>query len=319
MFERVLAICGWLAWQVRRPFGRRSRLREAPNALAVILIVLAALPIVVPMFEPQPQDVTVQDIVDDEVDEPTGWVRLHGRVAPLRENPTERPGQYALLVDQRDPLDAIVLRANRRPRAADETMVTGHLVSEIALVEEELPIEATVYGTPPVIIVERIVELDPVATPARMTWWPLSIPPLILAAMVLVGARSGYPIFRPTTEVDVLSVPLAPGERVPAAFGGRLGPTVRDLADPGAALLVVRPGPKGDMLTAQPLADKDSPAPPPVVIGGGSATGRIGWVFTASEAVPALRISAEHVDVTLLFAKTGERDRVAALLPHERG
>ncbi len=102
---------------------------------------------------------------------------------------------------------------------------------------------------------------DPVATAVRMVWWPLAIPPALLAALLLVGARSGYPLFRPTTEVDVLAGPLGPGERLPAAYGGRIGSTRRDLADPGGALLIVRRGPKGNLLTAQPLADDGGVAP----------------------------------------------------------
>ncbi len=313
-------MCGWLAWQVRRPFGRRSGARRAaPYVLAALLVVLAAAPIVVPMFDPQPQDTTVQDIVDRAITEPSGWVRLRGRVVPLRESPTDEPGRYALLVDEADSLDAIVVRAAERPAATASTVVTGRVKPAIALVTEELPIEATVFGTPPQIVIDRIVELDPVAKTERVTWWPLSILPPILAILLVIGARAGYPIFRPTTEVDVLSTPLGPGERLPAAWGGRLGPNDRDLGDPGAALLVVRPGPKGNVLTAQPLPDDDTPAPPPVAIGGGWTSGRVGYVHTATESVPALIVRAESIDATFLFARTGERDRVAALVAVERG
>lgn len=318
MFGRALGVCGWLAWQVRRPFGRRSGPRRAaPYVLAGLLAILAAVPIVAPMLDPQPQDVAVQDIVDDAVTEPTGWVRLHGEVVPLPA-PTDEPGQYALLVDEADTLLAIVLSADEQPEAAESTMVTGHVVTAIALVEE-VPFEATVFGTPPEVVIDRIVELDGVAKPERATWWPLSILPLVLAVPLVIGARTGYPIFRPTTEVDVLSTPLGPGERLPAAWGGQLGPNERDLGDPGAALFVVRPGPKGNVLTAQPLPDDDGPAPQPVAIGGGWTSGRVGYVHTATESVPALIVRAESVEATFLFARSGERDRVAALIAVERG
>jgi hypothetical protein len=175
-----------------------------------------------------------------------------------------------------------------------------------------------VFGTPPHVVVDQIVEVDGVAKPERATWWPLSILPLVLAVLLVIGARTGYPIFRRTTEVDVLSTPLGPGERLPAAWGGRLGSNERDLGDPGAALLVVRPGPKGNVLTAQPLPDDDRPAPQPVAIGGGWTSGRVGYVYTATESVPALIVRAEIVDATFLFARTGERDRVAALVAVER-
>jgi hypothetical protein len=322
MIGRFLAICGWLAWQVRRPFRARRGAglrRAAPVILAVVLLLVGAVPIVLPLLDPQPEDATVQAIIDDAVNEPSGWVRLRGRVVPLSQSPTDLPGEYALLVDEADSLQAIVLRADRPPDAVASTFVTGHVAEASAIVEEELPIEATVFGTPPQIVVDRIVELDAAPKPVRVIPWPLAIPPLVVAALLLIGARAGYPLFRPTSEVDVLSTPLGPGERLPAAWGGRIGPDARDLADPGGALLVVRPGPKGNLLTAQPLPDDDGPAPQPVPIGGGWTSGRIGYVYALSETVPALLVRSELVDAIFLFARTGERDRVAALVAVERG
>jgi hypothetical protein len=185
------------------------------------------------------------------------------------------------------------------------------------VVEEELPIEATVAGTPPRVVPDRVLVADPVAAPARQVVWPLAIPPALLGLLILIGARVGYPVFRPTVEVDVLAAPLAPGERLPAAFGGRIGPNRRDLVDPGGVLLVVRRGPKGSLLTAQPLPDDGGPAPQPVTIGGGWSSGRSGYVFAINESVPALVMRAELVDATFLFARVSERDRVAALIGAE--
>jgi hypothetical protein len=320
MFGRFLAICGWLAMKVRRPFtGPLSSLRRwAPYVVAGLLLILAAAPIVAPMFQAQPQDVTIQQILDGGVTESSRWVRLQGRVVPLTEAPADEPGSYGLFVDAADTLQAIVVRSGGQITRAASTAITGHLAGAIVAVEEDLPLEATVFGAPPAIIPNLVVQLDEAALPERIVLWPLSILPLLLAAVLVVGAAVGYPVFRPTSEVDVVSSPLAPGERVPAAFAGRLGPMVRDLADPGAALIVVRPGPSGNVLTAQPLSDDERPAPPPVPIGGGWSRGRIGWVYTVSEAVPALRLRAESIDATLLFAKTGERDRVAGLIAVDR-
>ena len=322
MIDRFLAFCGWLAWHVRRPFrGRRlaGLRRAAPIIVAVALLAAAAAPVVLPLLDAQPDDATVQTIIDDDVDEPAGWVRLRGRLVPLTEPPTDRAGRYALLVDAADRLQAIVVRTTRPIEASESTVVTGLVVEAVAIVEEDLPIEATVFGTPPEIVADKFVELDADAEPGRVTPWPLAIPPLIVGALLAIGARSGYPIFRPTTEVDVLSAPLGPGERVPAAWGGRIGPNHRDLADPGGALLVVRAGPSGNLLTAQPLSDDGGPAPQPVAIGGGWTTGRLGYVHTVSETVPALIVRSELVDVVFLFARVGERDRVAALVAVERG
>lgn len=314
---RLLAICGWLAWQVRRPLGALGN--AAPIAIAVLLVILAALPVVIPQLDPQPEDVTVQEVIDGAVTHPDGWVRIEAHViVPLADAPTDQPGQYGLLVDETDELRAIVLRSDDPISVVESTAVTGHLADATVVVDEDLPIEATVAGTEPTIAPDRLLQLDAVPKPVRVLLWPLSILPLLLAGTLVIGSRVGYPVFRRTTEIDVLTGPLGPGERLPAAFGGRIGPNVRDLADPGGALLLVRRGPKGNLLTAQPLADDGGVAPAPVTIGGSWTSGRIGYVYTVSETVAALLVRSELVDATFLFARRAERDRVAALISVDR-
>lgn len=318
---RLLAICGWLAWQVGRPF-RATPLRRLGRAPAVVVGVLligaAAAPLVIPQLDPQPQDVTVQEIIDGGVLEPTGWVRLRGRVVSLEDSPTGERGRFGLVVDEADTLRSIVVRSDGPLDPAASTMVTGHLAPATVAVEEALPIEATVAGTPPQIVADQVVDLDAMPKRERMVLWPLSILPALLGGGLLIGVRVGYPIFRATSEVDVLAGPLGPGERLPAAYGGRIGSNVREMIDPGGVLLVVRRGPKGNLLTAQPLADDDGVAPSPVTIGGGWTTGRSGYVYAATETVPALMIRSELVDATFLFARVAERDRVAALITVDR-
>ena len=326
MMGRLLAVCGWLAWHVGRPFRRgplRSRAPQVVLGLAVLLAVLATLPIVLPQFGAQPVDAEVDEILQGQVTAPGTWVRLRGRVFPLSESPTGQDGIYALLVDEVDTFRAIVLRsgtafADTPPDQVEPTAVTGRLVALGTSVDEELPIEATVAGSPPRVVPDRVVEVDPVTTAERAVWWPLAIPPALLAIVLGLGARVGYPIFRPSSVVDVLAAPLGPGERLPAAYGGEVGPNRRDLADPGAALLLVRRGPRGNLLTAQPLADDGGLAPAPVTIGGSWTAGRIGDVYTVSETIPALLVRSELVNATFLFARTAERDRVAALVAVER-
>lgn len=323
MVGRLLALCGLLADRLLRPLRGTPlrRLGRAPVVVvALLLLVLAAVPIVIPLLDPQPETVGVQAIFDDAVTEPDGWIRLRGRLVGLEQPPTtDRRGPFALLVDAERPLRAVVVVTDAPDR--DLTTITGRLEPATVTLEEVLPVDATVAGTPPQVVPDRVVVADPVALPERTVWWPLAIPPAVLALLLLIGARSGYPVFRRTVEVDVLASPLGPGERVPAAYGGRIGPTVRDLADPGGALLLVRRGPKGNLLTAQPLPDEGgstSPAPAPVTIGGGWTSGRLGYVHTVRESVPALVLRSELVDATFLFARLAERDRVAALVSIER-
>jgi len=281
-------------------------------------VVAALAVIVVPQLDAQPADLEVQALFDGAASEPGSWVRLDGRLVPLLEAPTDAAGSYGLLVDAANQLRSIVVRTDAPITSTQRTSVSGRIAEATVVVEEDLPIEATVAGTPPRVIPDRLVQLDAVAKAARVVWWPLAVLPALLAALLVIGSRVGYPIFRPTSVVDVLAAPLAPGERLPAAYGGRVGPNESDLADPSAALLLVRRGPQGNLLTAQPLPDDGQVAPPPVTIGGGWTTGRIGDVHTVRETVPALRVRSELVDATFLFARTAERDRVAALITVDR-
>ena len=320
---RVLAICGWVAWQTRRLFDG-TRLSRASTvlapSLAVVLVVLAALPILLPFFEPQPEDVEVQQIFDDTVSNPDGWVRLRGQISPLRESPTGQDGSFALLVDAANELRAVVVvvEGSDELEPQESTTVTGTVLARGVSVEEELPIEATVFGTPPQIVPNRVVILDSVPAPPRSVPWPLAIVPILVAAILVIGSRVGYPIFRPASSIDVLATPLSPGERIPSAYGGRIGPNRADLAEPAGVLLLVRRGTRGNLLTAQPLADGDEPAPAPVTIGGSWTSGAIGTVHTVRETVAALHVRSELVDATFLFARMAERDRVAALVAVER-
>lgn len=313
MGGRILATCGWVAWQLRRVGGR-----PMPVIVGIAFLILALVPFVVPLLDPQPVDTTAQAIRDGRLGDPNAWVRLDGRIQPLQESPIGEAGNYALFIDSANTLRAIVVRSAEPLEVVPATTISGHLGTAIVAVEEELPIEATVFGTPPQIDPGRFIELDTTPKAARVSLWPIAILPALIGIAILIGARVGYPIFRPSSEVDVVSAPLGPGERVPAAYGGRIGGTVAELADPGGALLVVRHGPKGNILTAQPLADDGGVAPQPVTIGGGWTSARVGHVFARNETVPALRIRSEQVNATFLFAKTSERDRIAALVAVER-
>jgi len=318
---RILALCGWLAWQLGRPFRAtplRRLGRAAVFAVATLLLVAAAVPVALPLLDPQPEDATVQQVFDGAIAHGDGWLRLRGRITRLRQSPIGEPGSFALLVDAANPLRAIVLESSSRPEPVEITDVTGTLTSSSVTVEEELPIEARVAGTPPRVVPDQLLRLDSAPKAARSILWPLAIPPLLIAAMLLIGAHSGYPIFRPTSEIDVLATPLSPGERVPSAYGGRIGPHRADLADPAGALLLLRRAPTGNLLTAQPLADDDGPAPPPVLISGSWTSGTIGTVHTVREAVAALQVRSELVDAIFLFARTAERDRVAAMMAVDR-
>ena len=191
---QLLAFCGWLAWQVGRPFRATPlrRLGRAPvRAIAFLLVVLAGVPIVTPLLDPQPEDVTVQQIFDGATTQPDGWLRLRGQITPLTESPTGLPGSYALLIDADNALRAVVVQSQEDLEAQASTAVTGTLTPRGTSVEEELPIEARVAGTPPRVAPEAIVVLDAAPTATRSVMWPVAIPPILLAGLLVIGVRVG--------------------------------------------------------------------------------------------------------------------------------
>jgi len=329
MIGRFLAWCGWLAWQLERRLPARLPRSVGPRRIVggvvVVLVVAGIAPVVAATIQAQPQDATVDDVRNGLIENPEGWVRLRSKVVvPLTESPTGEAGDWGLLVDEVDDLLAIVVRSEQPFEPQSSTAVTGHVAGAIVEVtdemRDELPIEATVAGTRPRVVGHLIVVLDATPLPARGVLWPLVLVPWLLAGALAVGLRAGYPIFRPTREIDVLARPMAPGERIPAAIAGRIGERSYPLHEPVEALLLCRQGIHGGGVLTVQVTGNGGSAPPPVQIGGGSGwtSGRIGYVYTVSETLPALAARSERVDATILFARVAERDRAAALVAVER-
>ena len=114
---RFLAVCGWLAWQIGRalrrlPLPASVSVKRAASAIGFVLVGLAIVPLIVPLFDAQPQDVTVQQIMDGTATEPGTWVRVRGTAVALDdldEPPTDAPGSYGILADRFNPLRSIVV------------------------------------------------------------------------------------------------------------------------------------------------------------------------------------------------------------------
>ena len=324
---RILAACGWLAWRVERvvrigPLRRLPRGRVGLGA-ALVIGVVGLVPLVLGLAQRQPQDVTVEEIFGHAVTEPDGWVRLRGLTVPLDENPTstaESTAKYGVLVDAANELDAVVLQAAETVAEAESTILTGHLLPATVLqasVEEQLPLEATVFGAPPTVVPDAIVVVDATPFPERVVLWLVTLGLALVAIVLALGALVGYPVFRPAREIDVLARPLGPGERIPAAVGGRIGDHQVDLADPVEALLLAGHGPRGPVLTVQ-IIPSHGPAPRPVSIGGGWTRAQVGYLHVIGETVAALAVEAEQADAVLLFARRSERDRAAAMVATAR-
>lgn len=312
MVIRIGLLAAWLVWQLRRGFGW-LRIPSAAGVLALmaVIVALAVVPIVMTAREPQPESATVAAIEAYAVTEPDGWVRLSGEVVPLPGVASLEAGNYALLLDAEQPGRAIVLHADGEILATDLATLTGHvaIAAVDAGIQSSLPRE--LRAAPPHIVGDRIIELDAAPYPPATVSWELVLLPLIVALALGIGLRMGYPMFRATTEVDVLAQPLAAGERLPIAVAGRLRAHDAPLHDPAEGLLLVARGAAGTALSVQ-LIPPEGGYVAPVPIGPGWMKGRIGSVYTLREEVPALAIEADGVNAILMFARVNERNKAAA-------
>jgi hypothetical protein len=311
MPTRILLIFGFLASIVERGlrFIPGRFLRGHRTWIVVGLLVVAAMiPIVASFGGSHPQEVNVSEILAGKVSRPDGWVRVPGTIEPLPGIPSEIEGSFYLLHDANDPSLGMVLRADTQLQRLPD-VPTGHL--EIAAVRVPGYASATdpAAGKKPRVIPDQWLALDTTPAPRASIAWTLVLLPLLLAGILFVGNRFGYPLYEETREVDVLAKPLAPGERLPVVIAGRVGEHRVPLDDPVEGLLLVSAGARGPELAVQLLLGAGLHAAP-VAVGEWTA-GTVGYVHTLRENVAAIALQAEQIDAILMFATIAERDRAA--------
>ncbi len=311
MPTRILLVFGFLASIVERALGVvPGRVLRGHRTWIVIglLVAAATIPIFASFGGSHPQELNVSEILAGKVSRADGWVRVPGTIEPLPGIPSEIEGNFYLLHDAKDASLAMVLRADERLQRFP-SVPTGHL--EVAAVQVPGHASATdpSAGKQPRVIPDRLLALDTKPAPQASIAWPLVLLPLLLAGILFVGNRFGYPLYEETREVDVLARPLAPGERLPVVIAGRVGEHRVPLHDPAEGLLLVSSGARGPELAVQLLLGAGRHgAPVPV---GDWTAGTVGYVHTLRERVAALAVQADQIDAIVMFASVAERDRAA--------
>ncbi len=311
MPTRVLLIFGFLASLVERALGFIPA-RILPGRRTWIVVGLLAAASLIPIFASfggsHPQEVSVSDILAGKATRSDGWVRVPGTIEPLPGIASEIEGSFYLLHDAKDPSLSIVLRTDTRLQRFP-AVPTGHL--EIVGVQVPGYASATdpAAGRKPRVLPDQLLALDATPAPQAGIVWPLVLLALLLAGILFVGNRVGYPLYEETREVDILAKPLAPGERLPVVIGGKVGEHRVPLHDPVEGLLLVSAGTRGPELAVQLLLGAGRFAAP-VAVGGWTA-GTVGYVHTLRENVAAIALQAEQIDAILMFATIAERDRAA--------
>lgn len=305
MLTRLRVWLGWLAYRVDRWLRRLPGPLRGPDQrlwlIVVVLLGLAAVHVVLTFREPQPREVSVAQIAAGEA-QVGAWIRLEGEVLALPVVEDVVPAGYWTLQDPDDPRSSVMLRANGT-LSGGRQMVTG------TVEQSDLPEEAGLGLVP-----GRIVALDATPFPRLLPNPLLWGPPLLLALMLVAGSRIGYPIFEPGGELNVLARGLAANEAIGARVIGRIGERWLNLGDRQSASINVEE-PAGGRRVLLTLIGRSGRSMPEV-LGEPSVEGVVGYVHTREGSMPAILVLRPDLEVILLFERTPDRDRLAAMMPH---
>lgn len=280
VFDRPLAIAGRLAAAI----GRRAR--WAQWAVVLGLVTLSLIPVMIVGSTPQPADISFEDLQAKRIPAMTTWFRLEG---DLRAVPD--PSQYLYtLHDLRNDALAVTVVSDAR-LATGHTQVTGRISGMLSVTGTFATIRADVPTEP--------ARHDP--------WLPFSLPTL-LAVLVLVGMRVGYPVVRRDPPARSRPVPLGPSEPLPARWSGWIGNdsvplermrpcTIAVAEDIDVCQLTITDAGSTRMVSARRASPKQ--------------TMRICWTDRCR---PALQIHAPSADLVIALDDSSDRDRLAAAL-----
>jgi hypothetical protein len=304
MLTGIRVWLGWLAYRVdrwlRRPPGPLRGPDQRLWLVVVVLLAAAAVPVVLTLREPQPREVSVAQIAGGEA-QIGAWIRLEGEVLALPVVQDVLPAGYWTLQDRDDPGRSIMLRPDG-DLAGGRQMVTG------TLEQSDLP-EAAGLGLLP----GRIVALDATPSPRQVPNPLLWAPPLLLAVLLVAGSRIGYPIFEPGGELNVLARGLAANEAVAARVIGRIGDRWLNLGDRQSASVSVEE-PAGGRRVLLTLIGRGGRSAPQI-LGEPALEGVVGYLHSREGSLPAILVLRTDLEVILLFERTPDRDRLAAMMP----
>ncbi len=280
--DLVLAVAGRVAHEVSRWVGDSPRARWG---VAAGLLLLSAIPIAFIGSSPRPTDLTFDDVRQDHIPAMTTWVRLEGE---LRQ--TGAGGGLYELHDSRDDAKYVIVITDAS-LPPGHTMVTGRISPLLAATGNVGTIDADVPAVP------RVDE--PI--------W-LYLTPGVIAILIAIGLRAGYPVVRRERGPGDRSQRLAPGETVPVRWSGRIGSESIARFSPEAGTIEVAIEP--DLAF---LALSSGDVPRTIRMRRPASAQRVRLCrITSREA--GLEIHGQNADLVLGFGDRATRDRLAATL-----
>jgi hypothetical protein len=288
LLDFPLALAGWLGHGLSRAV-RGSR----PATWLVIggLLVLTAIPIVLVGTTPRPTDLSFEDMSLERIPANTSWGRLVGDFR-IVESPAGT--RYELHDPNHDDWYVIVITDD--PPPIGPAMITGQVS----------PRRATSGN------VGTIAADDPALQPVDEPIW-LYLTPAVLAIVLAIGLRLGYPVAQRDPADTGLADRLAPGAAVQGDWSGRIG-----------GVMVARDRPRPSSLAVQPVPDLPDLADIAIIDAEGPQTLRVRRaaplrvvrLVRLLGSQPGLEIHAATADVVLSFADRAERARfVASIRP----
>lgn len=279
----ALAAAGWFARLVRRVIGPSPR---RIWYLLAILILLSGIPISFVGSSPRPTDLTFEDVRRNNLPVMVTWVRLEGE---LREEKAAG-GSLLELHDSQDDAEYLIVIAEG-PLATGHTELTGHIS----------PREATSGN-----IGTIHADVPPVPRVDEPIW--LYLTPAVIAIVLAIGLWAGYPVVRRERGRGDRSGMLAPGDRVPTRWSGRIGSDqiIRDAPQAGT-LAVVTERDLCFLTITEGGTERTVRARRPASAG----RVRLCWI---SGREPGLVVHGQNADLLFAFKDRATRDRVAATL-----
>ena len=221
----------------------------------------------------------------------TSWGRLEGE---LHRTSSAFGGLYELHDTANPALYVIVITATDLPDG--HAMVTGRVSPRRALTGNVGSIEADVPAVP------RVDE--PI--------W-LYLTPAVIALLILVGIRVGYPVIRGDKRSAFFVAQVADGEPMRVRWSGRIGREVVDRANSRPGTVTVAPAPDATQMDVLTLIDDTAATTRTTRLRQHAAVREV-RLCRVRRTEPGLELHPAAADLILTFADRAERDRLVTRL-----
>jgi hypothetical protein len=266
--------------------GRSSR---GARILVIGLFAVTAIWVLVIGLTPTPMDISFADLRAGNYAARTSWLRLEGDLEP--SDVTSQGYIGYVLRDEADPSQAVTI-LSPTPLPTGHTDVTG---SPLGGVRAPGTFEAFYAQFP--------------TEPPRNDPWLLVALPTLIALVLLLGERVGYPVMRRESAARASSATaLGAEETISAEWNGRIGgEEVPSAAARPCTVAVTR----NDEIAMLSVTDSGGVRQVPVRRATPKASGRACRIRGCR---PGLEVHATGSDIVFEFDSVGDRDRLAASL-----